>query len=83
MNEDQVLDLTVELCMKEVSINKLENKIKRHIETYININHDIEEDKLMFVAKMYNDLYELKNEREKLLTKVAIGYDCIIKDDEN
>ena len=79
MNKDQVLNLTVDLCLKEMNITKLEDKIKRHIETYIDVKHDIEEDKIMYVAEMYNNLYELKKEREKLLTKVAIGYECITK----
>ena len=83
MNKDQVLNLTVDLCLKEMNIAKLENKIKRHIETYIDVKRDIEEDKLMSVAKMYNDLYKLKKEKEKLLTKVAIGYECVVNDDKN
>lgn len=79
MNKNELLNLTIDLSVKELTINKLAHEIINYIENFIDIDYHIEDDVLINLAEMYDNLYRLKDEKEKLLTKVSIGYRCLIK----
>lgn len=82
MNKEELLNLTIDLAAKDLTINKLEREISNYIENFIDfidIDNPMNNDVLIKLAEKYDNLYKLKNEKEKLLTKVSIGYRCLLK----